>query len=87
MRRIQDQPRPSGRIEPPFELKLDPFEVAGYFECPLDFFMAPRELQRRHYHFNNRDRDYLAIPRMGATFWAPTAGMLYTYIGSLRTSH
>jgi 8-oxo-dGTP pyrophosphatase MutT (NUDIX family) len=66
-----------GWIEPPFELKLDPFEVAEAFEVPLSFVLDPANHQRRSYHFNGRHRDYLAMPYHGRYIWGATAGMLY----------
>ena len=67
-----------GWIEPPFELKLDPFEVTEAFEAPLSFFLDPANHQRRSYHFNGRHRDYLAMPYEGRYIWGATAGMLYS---------
>ena len=67
-----------GWIEPPFELKLDPFEVTEAFEAPLSFFLDPANHQRRTYHFNGRHRDYLAMPYEGRYIWGATAGMLYS---------
>ena len=67
-----------GWIEPPFELRLDPFEVAEAFEVPLPFFLDPANHQRRAYHFEGRDRDYIAIPYHGRYIWGATAGMLFS---------
>lgn len=67
-----------GWIEPPLELTLDPFEVAEAFEVPLAFVFDPANHQRRTYHFNGRDRDYLAMPYQGRYIWGATAGMLYS---------
>ena len=67
-----------GWIEPPFELKLDPFEVASAFEVPLSFALAPANHQRRSFHFNGRQRDYLALPYQGHYIWGATAGILYS---------
>ena len=67
-----------GWIEPPFELKLDPFEVSDAFEVPLSFMFDPANHQRRSYQFNGRHRDYLAMPYRGRYIWGATAGMLYS---------
>jgi 8-oxo-dGTP pyrophosphatase MutT (NUDIX family) len=67
-----------GWIEPPFELKLDPFEVATAFEVPLAHFLDPANHIRRYYSFNGRDRHYLAMPYDGRYIWGATAGMLYS---------
>ena len=67
-----------GWIEPPFALKLDPFEVESAFEVPLAFVFDPANHQRRSYDFNDRHRDYLAMPYEGHYIWGATAGMLYS---------
>lgn len=67
-----------GWIEPPFAMKLDPFEVESAFEVPLAFVFDPANHQRRSYYFNNRHRDYLAMPFEGRYIWGATAGMLYS---------
>ena len=67
-----------GWIEPPFELKLDPFEVASAFEVPLAFVLDPSNHQRRSFHFGGRHRHYLAMPYEGRYIWGATAGMLYS---------
>jgi 8-oxo-dGTP pyrophosphatase MutT (NUDIX family) len=66
-----------GWIEPPFELSLDPFEVASAFEAPLDHFLDLARYQRREYRFRGRHRHYIAIPYEGRYIWGATAGMLY----------
>jgi hypothetical protein len=75
-----------GWIEPPFELELDPFEVAAAFEVPLAFFLDPANHQRRKYYFEGRHRDYLAIPYHGRYIWGATAGMLFSLYWQLRGS-
>ena len=67
-----------GWIEPPLEIKLDPFEVAAAFEVPLSFVLEAANHQRRRFHFNGRDRDYLAMPYEGRYIWGATAAMLYS---------
>jgi 8-oxo-dGTP pyrophosphatase MutT (NUDIX family) len=67
-----------GWVEPPFELKLDAFEVAAAFEAPLEHFLDPARYQRREYRFRGRHRHYLAIPYEGRYIWGATAGMLYS---------
>jgi 8-oxo-dGTP pyrophosphatase MutT (NUDIX family) len=73
-----------GWIEPPLELKLDPFEVASVFYVPLAHFLEPANFQRREYRFRGRHRHYLAIPYEGRYIWGATAGMLYDLCRSLR---
>jgi 8-oxo-dGTP pyrophosphatase MutT (NUDIX family) len=73
-----------GWIDPPFTLKLDPFEVAGVFEAPLEHFLDAACYQRREYRFRGRHRHYLAIPFEGRYIWGATAGMLYGLCRLLR---
>lgn len=68
-----------GWIEPPFELKLDPFEVSSVFEAPLEHFLDRTRYQRREYRFRGRHRHYMAIPFEGRYIWGATAGMLYSF--------
>jgi len=70
-------------IEPPFELKLDAFEVAAVFEAPLAHFLDPESYQRREYRFRGRHRHYMAIPYEGRYIWGATAGMLYSFARAL----
>lgn len=67
-----------GWVEPPFDLKPDPFEVEAVFEAPLEYFLDPANYQRREYRFRSRHRHYLAIPFEGRYIWGATAGMLYS---------
>ena len=73
-----------GWIEPPFDLKLDAFEVAAAFEVPLPHFLDLQSYQRREYHFGGRHRHYMAIPYEGRYIWGATAGMLYSLACMLR---
>jgi 8-oxo-dGTP pyrophosphatase MutT (NUDIX family) len=65
-------------VEPPFDLKLDAFEVESAFEAPLAHFIDPDRYQRREYRFRGRHRHYMAIPYEGRYIWGATAGMLYS---------
>ena len=75
-----------GWIEPPFDLKPDPFEVADTFEVPLAHFLDPANHLRRYYYFNGRHRHYLAMPFEGRYIWGATAGMLYSFYRQLNHS-
>ena len=66
-----------GWVEPPFTLKLDPFEVAEVFEAPLEHFLDPANYQRREYRFRGKHRHYMAVPYEGRYIWGATAGMLH----------
>jgi 8-oxo-dGTP pyrophosphatase MutT (NUDIX family) len=68
-----------GWIDPPFELALDPFEVAAAFEAPLSHFLDPARYERREYHFRGRHRHYIAMPYEGRYIWGATAAMLYSF--------
>lgn len=67
-----------GWVEPPFELRPDPFEVAEMFEVPLGFFLDPANHQRHSDVFNGRTRHYYSMPFGERYIWGATAGMLYT---------
>jgi len=73
-----------GWIEPPFELKPDPFEVADVFEAPLAHFLDETNFQRREFHYRGRHRHYIAVPYEGRYIWGATAGMLYCLHRMLR---
>jgi hypothetical protein len=65
-----------GWVEPPFDLKLDPFEVAEVFEVPLAFFLDPANHQRHRDDSRGYRRYYYAMPYEGRNIWGATAGIL-----------
>lgn len=65
-----------GLVEPGFELKLDPREVASAFEAPLDFLMDPANHEVREAQFRGRLRRYYVMPYEGHNIWGATAGMV-----------
>ena len=67
-----------GWIEPPFELRPDPFEVADVFEVPLQFFLDPANHQRHSDVRNGRIRHFYAMPYGERNIWGATAGMLHS---------
>ena len=67
-----------GWVEPPFELKPDPFEVADVFEVPLGFFLDPANHQRHSDVHKGRTRHYYSMPYGERNIWGATAGMLYS---------
>ena len=80
-------------VNPPFELTLDPFEVAEAFEVPLDFLMTPAHHHRHAFELQGRQRQFLSMPwqgidAMGAPreyfIWGATAAMLRNLYGFLR---
>ncbi|MFZ5557850.1 MAG: CoA pyrophosphatase [Pseudomonadota bacterium] len=65
-----------GYVEPPFDLRLDAFEVADVFEVPLAFLMDPANHQRHAFVYQGRRRSYYAMPYEGRFIWGATAAML-----------
>jgi 8-oxo-dGTP pyrophosphatase MutT (NUDIX family) len=75
-----------GWVEPPFELKPDPFEVADVFEVPLEFFLNPANHQRHSDIRNGRTRYYYSMPYGDRNIWGATAGMVYSLYQILTSS-
>ena len=67
-----------GWVEPPFELQLDPFEVADVFEVPLQFFLDPANHRRNSDIRNGRTRHFYSMPYGERNIWGATAGMLHS---------
>lgn len=73
-----------GWVDPPFQLKPDPIEVADVFEVPLSFLLDP-ENQKRHFRMiGELRRDYFAIPYGERYIWGATAAMLMILDRTLR---
>ena len=51
-----------GWVEPPFEVRPDPFEVEEVFEVPLEFFLDPANHQAHSREVNGLRRHYYAMP-------------------------
>ena len=75
-----------GWVEPPFELKADPMEVADVFEVPLAFLLEPSNQQRHFRMIGDRRRDYYAIPYGEHYIWGATAAMLLIFDRTLRAA-
>lgn len=73
-----------GWVEPPFEIKPDPVEVADVFEVPLPFLLEPANQQRHFRMVGNVRRDYYAIPYGDRFIWGATAAMLLIFERTLR---
>lgn len=73
-----------GLVHPPFELRLDTFEVAEVFEVPLDFLMNPANHKIHSMEYQGRVREYHAMPYGDYYIWGATAGILVSLYGSLR---
>ncbi len=65
-----------GFVTPPFELRLDSFEVAEAFEVPLSFILNPQHHQRHQTTYQNQARSYYVIPYQQRCIWGATAAML-----------
>lgn len=71
-----------GLVEPGFEVRPDPHEVAAVFEVPLEFLMDPRHHQRRLIEVAGEQRIFWAMPWRPHPaadeyfIWGATAAML-----------
>ena len=63
-------------VRPPFELNLDPVEVAEAFEVPLAFFLNPANHFSHDHDIGGTKRTFYAMPYEGYYIWGATAGML-----------
>jgi 8-oxo-dGTP pyrophosphatase MutT (NUDIX family) len=63
-------------VHPPFELTVDPSEVAEAFEVPLAFLMDPANHQRHVFVFDGGERQFLSMPFGSHFIWGATAAML-----------
>jgi 8-oxo-dGTP pyrophosphatase MutT (NUDIX family) len=75
-----------GWVEPPFEVRADPVEVADVFEVPLAFLLEPSNQQRHFRMVGERRRDYYAIPYGERYIWGATAAMLLILDRTLRAA-
>jgi len=73
-----------GWVEPPFEVRPDPIEVADVFEVPLAFLLEPSNQQRHFRMLGEIRRDYFAIPYGERYIWGATAAMLMILERTLR---
>jgi len=74
-----------GIVQPPFDTKADPMEVAELFEVPLAFLMDGAHHQRRGAEFpNGVHRVFYAMPYDRFFIWGVTAGMLRNLFHFLR---
>ncbi len=75
-----------GLVEPPFDLRADPFEVAEIFEVPLAFLMNGKNHQKRAVELPSAGgrRIFYAMPYERFFIWGATAGMLRNLFHFLR---
>ena len=71
-------------LQPPFDLKPDPYEVAEAFEVPLDFIVDPANHRRDSRIFQGAERHFWAMPYGTYYIWGATAGMLVNLSEVLR---
>jgi 8-oxo-dGTP pyrophosphatase MutT (NUDIX family) len=73
-------------VQPPFDLRADPFEVAEIFEVPLAFLMDGMNHQRRTVELPNGlgHRTFYAMPYERFFIWGATAAMLRNLFHFLR---
>lgn len=73
-------------VQPPFDLKTDPFEVASLFEVPLSFLMDGCHHQRRIIDLpdGKGQRTFYTMPYGEHFIWGATAGMLRNLFHFLR---
>ncbi len=71
-------------VQPPFEMRADPFEVAEIFEVPLSFLMNGMHHQRRTAEFITGPRTFYVMPYERFFIWGATAGMLRNLFHFLR---
>ena len=74
-----------GLVEPDFDLRIDPFEVAEVFEVPLPFLMNPANHRWHVVEVGGARREFLSMPWTGIDasgearryfVWGATAAML-----------
>jgi 8-oxo-dGTP pyrophosphatase MutT (NUDIX family) len=73
-----------GWVEPPFELKLDPIEVADAFEVPLAFLLDPLNHQQHFRMLGDIRSHFWAIPYGERYIWGATAAILLILERTLR---
>lgn len=68
-----------GLVRPGFTLRLDPTEVAGTFEAPLQRLFDPATHLSRRYKVGQEELEAFDLPWQGHNIWGATAGMLLTF--------
>jgi len=71
-------------VHAPFELAVDPNEVAEAFEVPLDFILDPANHQKRSRPWEGRTRHFYAMPYGRHFIWGATAAMLRNFYHFMR---
>jgi 8-oxo-dGTP pyrophosphatase MutT (NUDIX family) len=68
-----------GLVRPGFTLRLDPTEVAGTFEAPLQRLFDPATHLSRKYKVGEEELEAFDLPWEKHNIWGATAGMLLTF--------
>ena len=67
-------------IDPAFELRANPYEVAAAFEVPLAFLMDPAQHRRHAFEWEGARREWYSMPWQDGAHerfvWGATAAML-----------
>ncbi len=64
------------RVDPAYEMTVNPAEVAEAFEVPLEFLMEPVNHQKHKRDWRGFQREYFAMPYGDRYIWGVTAGIL-----------
>jgi 8-oxo-dGTP pyrophosphatase MutT (NUDIX family) len=64
------------RVDPGYQLAINPAEVTEAFEVPLEFLMHPDNHQRLKRDWKGIERQYYAMPFNDRYIWGVTAGIL-----------
>ena len=65
------------RIDPDFEPRPDPSEVAEVFRVPLEVLLDPAMLERTSLHFGGRERHVFQYRYQPQRIWGVTASILF----------
>lgn len=65
-----------GFVNPPFEVRADPFEVADIFEVPLTFVLNTDNHEMDSRTHDGVERTFYVLPFEDRYIWGATAGML-----------
>ncbi|MCL2919138.1 CoA pyrophosphatase [Shewanella litorisediminis] len=63
-------------VKDPFELRIDPGEVAECFRVPLRFFMQDKHRHTRQFQRQGHSYQVVFIPWEGRLIWGATAAMI-----------
>ena len=73
-------------LDPGYQARPDPREVAQVFEVPLEFFLVPQNLRRVRMEYRGRKREVIEFAREGPRIWGATAMMLHNLVERLEAT-